>query len=88
MEWVPEEMWFTYLQVEAEASDLDYDLAVSPERSTLPSLADTGVEAPDARPVRPAGAGLPLWPMAAGSVVALVVMASLLGGRRSSAVPA
>ena len=36
MEWVPEDMWFTYLQVEAEASDLDYDLAVSPDRTTLP----------------------------------------------------
>jgi hypothetical protein len=89
MEWVPEEMWFTYLAVEAEARDLDYDLAVSPDASTLPLLADTGVPAPEARPVSAAGAGLPVWPMAVGTVVALVVMASLLGGgRRTSRVPA
>ena len=29
MEWVPEDMWFTYLQVGTEARDLDYDLAIS-----------------------------------------------------------
>jgi len=85
MEWVPEEMWFTYLAVEAEARDLDYDLAVSADSSTLPALADTGVPAPEARPVSAPGAGLPVWPMAAGTVVALVVMASLLGGNRRSA---
>ena len=89
MEWVPEEMWFTYLAVEAEARDLDYDLAVSADGSTLPALADTGVPAPEARPVSAPGAGLPVWPMAAGTVVALVVMASLLGGsRRSAGAPA
>ena len=27
MEWVPDQMWFTYLRVEAPAGDLDYDLA-------------------------------------------------------------
>jgi hypothetical protein len=89
MEWVPEAMWFTYLAVEAEARDLDYDLAVSADGSTLPALADTGVPAPEARPVSAPGAGLPVWPMAAGTVVALVVMASLLGGsRRSAGAPA
>ena len=29
MDWVPSEMWLTYLQVDAPAADLDYDLAVS-----------------------------------------------------------
>ena len=88
MEWVPEDMWFTYLQVEAEASDLDYDLAVSPDRTTLPTLTDTGVPAPEARPVLPNGDGLPLWPMAAGALVGVIVMASLLGdgSRRTRAV--
>jgi hypothetical protein len=89
MEWVPNDMWLTYLQVEAEASDLDYDLAVSPDNTTLPTLADTGVPAPDARPVRAAGDGLPVWPMAAGAVVSVVLMAALVGGdRRSRTVPA
>ena len=28
MEWVPESMWLSYLQLDADAGDLDYDLAV------------------------------------------------------------
>jgi len=82
MEWVPEDMWFTYLQVEAEASALDYDLAVSADQSTLPTLADTGVPAPDARAVTVPGPGLVTWPIAAGVVVGVIVMASLLGTDR------
>jgi hypothetical protein len=78
MEWVPNEMWFSYLQVEAEAADLDYDLAVSPDSSTLPTLADTGVSALEARPVHAPGPALPLWPMAAGALVAVLIMAVLL----------
>ena len=68
MEWVPEDMWFTYLQVEAEAGDLDYDLAISPDAThACPTLADTGVPAPEVRPVHAPGPGLPVWPMAAGA---------------------
>ena len=89
MEWVPEEMWFTYLAVDAQARDLDYDLAVSADGSTLPTLADTGVTAPEVRPVSAPDAGLPLWPLAAGALVALAVLAILLtGNRRRTGVPA
>jgi hypothetical protein len=79
MEWVPEDMWFSYLQVDAAAADLDYDLAIAPDDRTLPTLEDTGVPAPQVRPVHVPGAGLPVWPMAAGALVAVVVMAALLG---------
>ncbi len=82
MEWVPEEMWFTYLQVEAEARDLDYDLAISGDGTTLPTLVDTGVPAPETRPVLPDGGGLPVWPMAAGALVGVILMAALLGDER------
>ena len=85
MEWVPEDMWFTYLAVDAEAGDLDYDLAVSADASTLPTLADTGVEAPEARPVAVDAAGVPLWPLAAGAVAAVVVLAVLLVTDRRAA---
>jgi hypothetical protein len=78
MEWVPSEMWLSYLQVEAQAGDLDYDLAISPDSRTLPTLADTGVAAPEARPVRAPGPALPVWPMAAGALVAVLIMAGLL----------
>lgn len=73
MEWVPDDMWFSYLQVEAQAADLDYDLAISPNEQTLPTLADTGVPAPQVRPVHAPGPGLPVWPMAAGALVAVVI---------------
>lgn len=82
MEWVPEHMWFTYLQVDAPASDLDYDLAVSADDATLPTLADTGVAAPDVRSISAPGPGLVTWPLAAGAVATVVVMASRLGANR------
>ena len=87
MEWVPEDMWFTYLQVDAEAGDLDYDLAVVARRAApCPTLADTGVPAPEVRPVHVAGPGASRcgrwWPVA---LVAVVVAAVLLGRRRRDA---
>ena len=33
MEWVPGDMWLSYLQLDADAGDLDYDLAVARRRS-------------------------------------------------------
>ena len=89
MEWVPEEMWFTYLAVDAEARDLDYDLAVSADSATLPELADTGVSAPEARPVSAPDAGIPVWPLAAGGVAALgLVIVLREGDRRPTGAPA
>jgi len=89
MEWVPEEMWFTYLAVDAEARDLDYDLAVSADSSTLPELVDTGVSAPEARPVSASDAGIPLWPLVAGGAVAVGLLVVLRGSdRRATGAPA
>jgi hypothetical protein len=90
MEWVPESMWFTYLQVEAEAGTLDYDLAISADPSTPPTITDTGVNVAEAHPVLPDGRGLPLWPMVIGGVVGLIVAATYLGrdNRRHGAIPA
>ncbi|MFZ6003503.1 MAG: DUF2330 domain-containing protein [Actinomycetota bacterium] len=87
MEWVPEDMWFTYLQVGTEARNLDYDLAVSADTSTLPTLADTGVTAPEARPVLTSD-GTAAWPVVAGVLASVVVFAVLVGrDRRSPAGP-
>jgi hypothetical protein len=91
MEWVPEDMWFTYLQVNSDAGTLDYDLAVSDDPTVPPTITDTGVEVAEARPVLPEGDALPLWPVAAGGLVGLIVAATYLGrddGRRGGAVPA
>ena len=86
MEWVPDEMWLTYLQLGADAGDLDYDLAVTAEPGRLPAISDVGVEASHARPVTGGGgAGIALWP----AVLAVVAGALVLLLRRSpKAVPA
>lgn len=82
MEWVPASMWFTYLQVEAEAGTLGYDLAVSADAASLPTLADTGVTRHEAEPVRVEGDAA-RWPLAAGVGAALVTLAVLTGRRRA-----
>ncbi|MGE3618984.1 MAG: DUF2330 domain-containing protein [Acidimicrobiia bacterium] len=77
MEWVPEDMWLTYLQVGAPAAELDYDLAVSTDRRTTPTLADVGVDAPEARPVTAPGERSP-WPVVAGVGAGIVAQTALV----------
>ena len=90
MEWVPASMWFTYLQVSAEAGTLDYDLAISADPTTPPTIADTGVEVAQAQPVLPDGRPVPIWPLAVGGLVGLIVAASYLGreDRHAGPIPA
>ena len=82
MEWVPQSMWFTYLQVAASAGDLDYDLAVSTDMKVAPARLDTGI----ARPVTVDDEGVARWPIvlgvvsAAGAIFLLAAWAA--GGRR------
>jgi hypothetical protein len=51
MEWVPEEMWLSYLQLSAPAQELDYDLATSAEANGRPSARDVGVSRARTEPV-------------------------------------
>jgi hypothetical protein len=86
MEWVPDELWFTYLRLSAEAGELTYDLAVASRPGSRPALADAGVSAPAARPPSSA-AGPARWPLPVGVVaVALAAVAVVVGRRRASAV--
>ncbi len=83
MEWVPDDMWLSYLQLEAPATDLDYDLAVSADGGA-PTLADTGVKAPDVQPLTP-DQERSAWPLVAGisaGIVAVVVLVLRDHGRR------
>jgi hypothetical protein len=83
MAWMPEDMWLSYLTLEAPAEELDYDLAVSTRPGVTPSLTDAGVDEPEAVPVLPASAGGPaLWPIAAAAGAGLAVLA--VGWRRRS----
>lgn len=85
MEWVPDDMWLSYLQVDSAAGDLDYDLAISPVRGRLPS--------PERAGVRTAGDLVPVsersgvfWPLAVGAAVALSIV--VVGLRRGAPGPA
>jgi hypothetical protein len=73
MEWVPNDMWLSYLKVDAPAAELDYDLAASTTPDERPAPADAGVEATDTLPLRPA-AGVPVWPFATAGLVLLAVL--------------
>jgi hypothetical protein len=56
MEWVPERMWLSYLQLGADAGDLDYDLAVSTSADRRPSAVDAGLRIPqEALPIGSSG---------------------------------
>jgi hypothetical protein len=82
MEWVPEKMWFTYLRVNAPATQLDYDLAISTHAGAVPDLAATGVTAERARPIVDTQ-GWAVWPLVLAAVVgALTIGLAVLGGRR------
>jgi hypothetical protein len=82
MEWVPDDMWLTYMKLDAPAADLDYDLAASVDDGSLPSLTDVGVDAAETRPVRhDDGSGIPMWPLALGIVAGFVVLVLVSAGR-------
>jgi hypothetical protein len=75
MEWVPEEAWLSYLQVNTPAGELDFDLAASVDPDEQPSLVDAGIDRVQAVPVA-LGGDRPIWPIAVGTgaAVALVVI--------------
>lgn len=77
MEWVPDDMWLTHLPLEADAEDLDYDLAVSTDADSAPAMTDAGVPARKGVAITAADDdGFVWWPLGAGAVGAL----ALLGG--------
>jgi hypothetical protein len=64
MEWIPQQMYFTYLKLHTPAGNLNYDLAIADHPNALPSLRAAGVDAWRAREIV-AGSGRALWPIAA-----------------------
>jgi hypothetical protein len=85
MEWVPEEMWFSYLSLDAPAEQLDYDLAVSTTPGERPSLVDAGVQPAEVVEVPDTGReGRSWWAVALG-VWAAVAVAAVSGAVIASA---
>jgi hypothetical protein len=81
MEWLPQSMWLTFLPLSVNAGDLDYDLAIAANGTTLPSVRDAGVTAEQARVVTLAS-GRARWPWVAGGVVALATLLGITGVKR------
>jgi Uncharacterized protein conserved in bacteria (DUF2330) len=86
MEWVPPQMWLTFLKLDAAAGDVDYDLALSAHPDALPAITDTGVDVGDAHPVSNGG-GRALWPLGLGIVAAGATAVALVGIRRRPVLP-
>jgi hypothetical protein len=88
MDWVPDSMWLSYLKVDAPAGQLGYDLAISHDGKTLPSIERAGISAPEAHVVEPPSSGAPLWPVALGLVTGgAVLVAALVSRRRPPTMP-
>ena len=49
MEWVPQEMWLSYLKVAAAPSELTYDLAIDATGAGKPSAEAAGLLDPTTR---------------------------------------
>ena len=83
MSWVPGSMWFTYLRLDVPAGQLSYDLAVSTRKGEVPNIADTGIEATEARAITLAAPGRAVWPfVAAGSAALLTLLVFAVVARR------
>jgi hypothetical protein len=68
MEWLPENMWLSYLSLDSPARELDYDLAISATEGVSADFADTGVPAPESISLD----GRPAWPALAGIGAGLI----------------
>jgi hypothetical protein len=78
MEWVPNSMWFTYLRLQTNARNLDYDLAMSAHDATLPTLIDAGIDDDPAQArVIIADRGAGAWPWVLGATAAALTAAAL-----------
>jgi hypothetical protein len=84
MEWMPRDMWLSYLTLDAQAAELDYDLAVSTSPGAPPSLVDAGVEEEpeEARSVPAKDDGFPVGAAVFGGVVVAAVGGFVTLGRR------
>ncbi|MDP9341054.1 MAG: DUF2330 domain-containing protein [Actinomycetota bacterium] len=75
MDWLPRsDMWLTFLQLDAKAHDLRYDLAIDPSGRNRPSPIDAGLTATDRVLPTPGGSLFGLW-LAIGLMAALLDLA-------------
>jgi hypothetical protein len=83
MEWVPERMWLTYLQLSAPAGALTYDLAVSTDPNVHPRLEDVGISLASASvPIEPVSGRPGRWPLALALATGLAAVVAVGALRR------
>jgi hypothetical protein len=82
MGWVPERSHLTYLRVDVAAEDLDYDLAATADRTTVPTLRDTGLAAAGDTAVPGGTGGSTIWPVVVAIAGVLVLGGGLAVGLR------
>ncbi|MGH9124154.1 MAG: DUF2330 domain-containing protein [Acidimicrobiales bacterium] len=56
--WVPSSAWLTYVSINAQASNLNHDLAINPTGTGVPSAVEAGYLTPGTAPGRGVAAGL------------------------------
>ena len=95
MEWMPEDMWLTYLRVDGPASDLNHDLAIHPtggepsrfdfDRVVSRTVSRIPVERPAGTSTggRTGDSDRPVWPIALAGAAALLAGLAVAVGRRS-----
>jgi hypothetical protein len=87
MAWVPDHLWLSYLRLDAVASDLDYDLAISTSPGTMPAPRDAGLRlVSDGVAVGSPGRHDAL-PFAVGAGLLLVLVAFGVAGRAGARRP-
>jgi hypothetical protein len=82
MEWLPRQMWLTYLTLDAPADELDYDLAISAVPGAAANFADTGVPRPESLPIGSDHPSPPIWPVFAGVGAGVLTLAAGRGWAR------
>jgi hypothetical protein len=83
MDWVPGDLWLSYLQLDTAAADLDYDLAISTTAGAVPSPKDAGLDlVSDGVPVR-VEHDRPWLPIGVAAGLTLVVVFLAAASRRS-----
>ncbi|MGH9178884.1 MAG: DUF2330 domain-containing protein [Acidimicrobiales bacterium] len=93
MEWMPEDMWLTYLRVDGAASDLDHDLAIHPtggepsrfdfDRVVSNATNRGPIETPPSTDAGNRSGDRPVWPVALAGAGALLVGLAVALGRRA-----
>ena len=78
MDWIPESgMWLSYLKIDADAAELDHDLAIDPTGLGTPSKVAAGLVLP--QEIEEAASRNPLW---AWALSALLVVGAVMFGNR------